>query len=82
MPVPAAHRAAMSTNGQSHEGLMTKEELCKFLKLDDAECVDRLRRAKKIPAIRLGYKTYRYQIDKVQAALAKLEIKEAGVDRK
>lgn len=40
--------------------------------------VDNLRRARKVPAIKLGYRTFRYSRKQVAAALEKLTVHEVG----
>jgi hypothetical protein len=40
-----------------------------------------LRRAGKIPVIKLGYRSLVYDLDKVLAALSKREIKAVGMER-
>jgi excisionase family DNA binding protein len=40
--------------------------------------IQTLMRRRKIPFLKLGYRTLRFQPEKVKAALAKLEIKEVG----
>lgn len=64
------------------KALVTKEELCAHFNLPSVRTVGRLRRARKIPGVKMGYRTFRYDIAAVARALAKLEIREAGEDRK
>jgi len=58
--------------------LLTKEQLRLRLNLPSIATVEQLARSKKIPHIRLGYRTIRFEWCKVQAALEKLEVKEVG----
>lgn len=44
--------------------------------------ISRLRRQRKIPAIKLGYRTYRYELPRVVAALSRLEITAIGLNRR
>ena len=57
---------------------LTKEELRARLNLPSTRMVDELMRKRKIPVTRLGHKTVRFCWPKVEAALAKLEVHEAG----
>lgn len=54
---------------------MTDEQLAKELNLPSAHFVKELRRNKKITALKLGYKTFRYDPERVRADLKKLEVK-------
>lgn len=56
------------------ESLLTAEQLAKAIPFPSAATVHNLRRKRKIPAIRLGYRTYRYDLARVRAALSKFEI--------
>jgi hypothetical protein len=58
--------------------LLTKEELRLALNLPSTRMVDELVRRRKIPIIRLGYRTVRFDLAKVEAALEKLELKAIG----
>ncbi len=46
--------------------------------LPSLQTVDNLRRKRKIPAIRLGYRSYVYDLAAVRRALDKLTVKEVG----
>lgn len=43
--------------------------------------INRLRRERKIPAIKLGYRTFKYDLPRVLAALECLEIAAVGTNR-
>ena len=58
--------------------LMTKEELRAALNLPSTRMVDELVRKRKIPVIRLGHRTVRFDVATVAAALARLERKAIG----
>jgi hypothetical protein len=58
--------------------LLTKEQLREALNLPSTRMVDELVRRRKIPVLRLGYRTVRFDLAKVQAALEKLELKAIG----
>ena len=58
--------------------LLTKEELKNRLNLPSTRMVDELMRKRKIPYLKLGAKTIRFDYAKVLAALEKFEIKEVG----
>ena len=58
--------------------LLTKKELRAALNLPSTRMVDELVRKRKIPVIRLGHRTLRFDWAKVQAALEKLELKAIG----
>jgi hypothetical protein len=58
--------------------LLTKEQLRDALNLPSTRMVDELVRRRKIPVLRLGHRTIRFDLAKVQAALEKLELKAIG----
>ena len=58
--------------------LLTKEQLRDALNLPSTRMVDELVRRRKIPVLRLGHRTLRFDLAKVQAALEKLELKAIG----
>ena len=58
--------------------LMTKEELRAALNLPSTRMVDELVRKRKIPMIRLGHRTVRFNLAKVTLALERLELKAVG----
>ena len=58
--------------------LLTKEQLRDALNLPSTRMVDELVRRRKIPVLRLGYRTVRFDLAKVHAALEKLELKAVG----
>ena len=58
--------------------LLTKEELRARLNLPSVRIIDTLVRRRKIPVIRLGYRTARFNLAKVQAALEKLTVREVA----
>ncbi len=57
---------------------LTKEALRIKLDLPSTRMVDELMRKRKIPYVKLGHRTVRFTWPKVEAALAKLEIREVG----
>ena len=58
--------------------LLTKEQLRAALNLPSTRMVDELVRRRKIPVIRLGYRTVRFDLAKVEAAIERLELKAIG----
>ena len=57
--------------------LLTKERLAKRLGGDFTVAkIDRFRRAGRIPAVQLGYRTFLFNYESVIAALLRLEIKD------
>ena len=62
--------------------LIDKEELRRILGLPSKAMVEQLMRKRKIPYIRLGYRTIRFSLPKVLAALERLEIRAVGSDRR
>ena len=63
---------------QNNVELLTKEQLRERLNLPSTRMVDELMRKRKIPYLKLGAKTVRFDYAKVLAALEKFEIKEVG----
>jgi hypothetical protein len=60
------------------ERFLDKEGLRKKLNLRSTRNVDELMLAKRIPFLRLGHRTVRFDWPKVERALARLEVKEVG----
>lgn len=60
------------------ERLLTKEELRQRLNVPHLRIIDEMTRKRKIPVVRLGYRTLRFDWPKVQAALEKLTVREVG----
>lgn len=58
--------------------LLTKDELRVRLNLPSTRMIDELVRKRKIPVLRLGYRTLRFDLAKVEIALEKLELKAVG----
>lgn len=58
--------------------LLTKEEMRATLNLPSTRMIDELVRKRKIPVIRLGHRTVRFDLVKVEAALERLELKAVG----
>jgi hypothetical protein len=58
--------------------LLTKEQLRDALNLPSTRMVDELVRRRKIPVLRLGYRTVRFDLAKVEAAIEKFELKAIG----
>lgn len=56
--------------------LLTKEELADRLGAASTRTVDELMRRRKIPYLKLGHRTIRFDWDKVCAAQEKFEVKE------
>jgi len=56
------------------EKLLTAEQVADEVGLDESTVI-RLRKQRKIPAVKLGYRTFRFCLPSVEAALGKLEIK-------
>jgi excisionase family DNA binding protein len=59
--------------------LLTKEELAERINQPPLT-INRLRREGVIPAVRFGYRNYRYDLEKVMAALKRLEIGAVAVE--
>jgi hypothetical protein len=57
---------------------LNKEQLRRRLNLPSTRSVDELIRNKRVPVLRLGHRTVRFDWPKVEAALGRLEAKEAG----
>ena len=57
---------------------LTKEDVRARLQLPSIRMVEEMMRKRKIPFTKLGHKTVRFDWPKVEAALAKLEIREVG----
>ena len=73
---PAHYRAA--TIAVYEQRFIDKKELRKRLSLPSTRAVDEMMRTKRIPFLRLGHRTVRFDWPKVEKALARFEVKEAG----
>jgi hypothetical protein len=63
-----------SISSEHHlSGFLDKEQLRVLLNLPSTRMVDELMRKKKIPFLKLGHKTIRFEWKKVNAALEKFE---------
>ena len=69
-------KSQRSGNGR----LKTAEEIATALG-ENTRTISTLRRSGKIPYLKLGWRTVRYDLDKVVAALQRLEVRAVG-DRK
>jgi len=58
--------------------LLTKEQLRAALNLPSTRMIDELVRKRKIPVLRLGHRTIRFDLVKVMTALEKCELKAVG----
>jgi hypothetical protein len=61
--------------------LLTAQQIANEVGLDES-IVIRLRKQRKIPAIKLGYRTFVFRLPSVEAALDKLEIKAISTAKK
>ncbi|RYD74876.1 MAG: hypothetical protein EOP84_19200 [Verrucomicrobiaceae bacterium] len=59
----------------NNASLLTAEQLAIELNLPSAHTVKSLTRKRRIPVVSLGYRTKRYDLEKVRAALSKLEVR-------
>ena len=66
------------TENPNNPELLTKEELREKLNLPSTRMIDQMMRRRKIPYIKLGYRTVRFDYAKVLMALEKLEYKAVG----
>ena len=71
----------MALNGQLTERKrmkstpMTADEVARELNLPSGDTVRTLARNRKIPVVKIGYRTHRYDLENVRAALAKYEVR-------
>jgi hypothetical protein len=68
----------MPTSSFNQQELIDKKELRQRLNLPSVRMVEQLMRKRKIPYVRLGYKTVRFSWPKVLAALERFEYKAIG----
>lgn len=76
----AVTRAVEREQSRNGEVLPMTEKLLSAQQVADARGLDestviRLRKERKIPAIKLGYRTFVFRLSAVDAALSKLEVK-------
>lgn len=57
---------------------MTAREVAEALNLPSENTVKALARNRKIPFTKIGYRTHRYDLAKVRAALSRLEVQAIG----
>jgi hypothetical protein len=65
-------------NDTAPEHLLTKEQLRERLNVPHVRIIEEMTRKRRIPVVKLGYRTLRYSWPKVQAALEKLTVREMG----
>ena len=58
--------------------LLSKSQLRKALNLPSTRIVDEMMRRRRIPFIRLGHRTVRFDLDRVLEALSRLEVRAIG----
>jgi hypothetical protein len=63
---------------KAEERFLNKEQLREKLNLVSTRNVDQLMRTKRIPFLRLGHRTVRFDWPKVEKALARFEVREVG----
>ncbi len=68
---------ALASNQDTLDVLLTKRELAIRLNVS-TRLIDELMCRRKIPFLRLGYRTIRFEWKRVQQAIEKLEIQEVG----
>jgi len=68
----------MKSKSKAKDGLLTKEQLCERLNVDSTDFIDGLMASRKISYLRLGHRTVRFDWEKVQRELARLEVKAVG----
>jgi len=61
----------------SDSQMLTKEQLAELLNLTPST-IDHMRQKRMIPALRFGYRTYRFERGAIERALGKLEQHEIG----
>lgn len=66
----------MRTNDDESCSLLTKQELAKKLNVSSIRVIEEMMRSRKIPFLKLSYRTVRFDWRKVQSALARLEVSE------
>jgi excisionase family DNA binding protein len=57
--------------------LLTAEQVADEIGLEESTVI-RLRKQRKIPAVKLGYRTFMFRLSSVESALDKLEVKAIG----
>ena len=67
-----------STGSLDRDSLLTKEQLAQHLSVPSTRMVDELMRARKIPFVKLGHRTVRFDLARVLEALSRLEVKAVG----
>lgn len=67
--------ALTKTIGTLPAALLTAQQLASELNLPNAGTVKALARKRKIPVTRFGYRTLRFDLERVRAALSKLEVR-------
>jgi hypothetical protein len=75
--VPLEPLKQPSVNSRS-DRFLTKEQLRDRLNLPNTRMVDELMRKRKIPFLKLGHRTTRFDFPKVMAAAEKFEFKAVG----
>ena len=72
------HTPQNKVEGRSGILFLTKYELASKLNVPSARSVDEMMRRRKIPFVRMGHRTLRFQLDRVLEALGRLEVRAIG----
>ena len=75
MKTTSSTNAAISTDQDS---MLTKQQLASRLNLPSTRMVDALMSKRRIPYIRLGHRTVRFNLPSVTEALSRLEVRAVG----
>lgn len=72
------HKGTQMNLNTNEQSLLTKVQIKERLNLPSTRGVDELVRRRKIPVVKLGHRTVRFNWPDVQAAIAKLTLKAVG----
>lgn len=71
------HQSASPQAGDQRH-LVTKKQLAAILNLPSTRMIDEMMRRRRIPFLKLGHRTIRFNVGRVREALTRLEVREIG----
>ena len=72
------HRTSPASVSSPNEKLLSKQELCEKLGLPSTRIIDEMMRRRRIPLIKMGHRTVRFDLSRVITALGRMEVLAVG----
>lgn len=72
------HRTIPTSVSSPNDKLLSKRELCEKLGLPSTRIIDEMMRRRRIPFIKMGHRTVRFDLSRVITALGRMEVMAVG----